>query len=113
MTRSSNYGRLALLDAIPRKVKTRQCEKWQAMGQDFITDVLARFEEFARILQELLENDTCTSDAHKRVRKALSKQLPAFNYALAEAKSQFPESEVQRPAKKARKSKVKTEVDSS
>ncbi|KAF9693297.1 hypothetical protein EKO04_008861 [Ascochyta lentis] len=110
-TQSMNYGQPALVDAISSQVKTRQCEKWQAIEEDFITDILARFQDYTRILEELLENETYMSDAHKQVRKGLARKLPAFNKAFEEVKSQFPDSETQRPTKKARKSKIKTEME--
>lgn len=90
----------ALIDVIPAQVKTRQCGKWQAISEDFTTDVLARYKDFVRIMQDLLENDIYVSDEHKMIRKRLSKQLPKFSQSFGEVTAMFSGAEAQPTAKR-------------
>jgi ElaB/YqjD/DUF883 family membrane-anchored ribosome-binding protein len=69
----------------------------------FTTDILARFKDFARIMQDLLESETYMSDEHKMIRKRLSKQLPGFRTSVNQVTAMFPAAETQRAAKRARR----------
>jgi hypothetical protein len=42
---------------MPAQAKTHICDKWQAIEEDFITDAIARFENFARVIEGLPENE--------------------------------------------------------
>ncbi|KAJ4989677.1 hypothetical protein SVAN01_04894 [Stagonosporopsis vannaccii] len=99
-TNTSNDGKPALLDTIPLQIKRRQCQKWQAISNDFISEVLARFEAFTRIMQDLVENEAYTSNEHKLIRERLSEQLPQFRKSLEVVQGMFPGSETQQVAKR-------------
>lgn len=100
---TDNNGHAALIDTIPYQVKNRQCEKWQAISEDFTTDVLARLHDFARIMQDLLENEVYMSDEHKSIRKQLSNQLPDFTKSFHEVSRMFPGAKAQHVSKRARR----------
>ena len=104
-----NDSNVPLVDAISVQVKQRQCELWQAVGEQFIVSVLGHFEEFAQALTELLENEQYMLEEHRLVREQLGQQLLGFSKDLAVVKGQFAESETQRAAKKACTTEIKQE----
>jgi hypothetical protein len=106
-----NDGRPNLVDAISAQVKIRQCELWQAVGEEFIAGALEHFEEFVQALAELLENETYMLEAHRLIRKQLAQQLVGFSKNLRSVMDQFTESDSQRAAKRARTVKIKQESE--
>jgi chromatin segregation and condensation protein Rec8/ScpA/Scc1 (kleisin family) len=106
-----NDGRPNLVDAISAQVKIRQCELWQAVGEEFIAGALEHFEEFVQALAELLENETYMLEAHRLIRKQLAQQLVGFSKDLRSVMDQFTESDSQRAAKRARTVKIKQESE--
>jgi chromatin segregation and condensation protein Rec8/ScpA/Scc1 (kleisin family) len=106
-----NDGKPNLVDAISAQVKIRQCELWQAVGEEFIAGALEHFEEFVQVLAELLENETYMLEAHRLIRKQLAQQLVGFSKNLRSVMDQFTESDSQRAAKRARTVKIKQESE--
>ena len=105
-----NDGMEPLVNAISVQVKQHQCELWQAVGESFIAAVVGHFEDFAKALAELLENENYMLEAHKLIREHLRQELDGFSKDLALVKRQFNGPEVQHVTKKVRTVQVKEEV---
>ncbi|KAF3041863.1 hypothetical protein E8E12_001591 [Didymella heteroderae] len=105
-----NDGKPPLVDAISAQVKTRQCELWQAVEEEFIASVLDHFDEFAQALAELLENETYMLEAHRVIREQLAHQLVGFSKDLQTVRDQLAELDSRRAVKRARIVEIKKEV---
>lgn len=107
---NNNDGKPSLIDAISTQVKTRQCELWQAVEENFIASVLWHFDEFVQTLAELLENDTYMLEEHRLIREQLAQRLVDFSGDLRMIKEQFVRADELRAAKRACVAEVKDEV---
>ncbi|KAF2629021.1 hypothetical protein BU25DRAFT_490149 [Macroventuria anomochaeta] len=86
---TKNGNKAALIDAVSDQIRIRQCEKWYAIEEEFITEVLTLLEVFAQVMVELLENENYMSVEHVQIREELAKQLLGFTETLSMVKSHF------------------------
>jgi hypothetical protein len=80
-------------DIMATKISDAQRASWQQCCEDYVSEAMTLLENFARIVDELLEVEEYTTSEFCQVREELFALLPGFERKLALVQKQFPGTE--------------------
>ncbi|KAF3052345.1 hypothetical protein E8E11_010374 [Didymella keratinophila] len=92
-----DWPKLPFPDIMEQKIVNAQVGSWKDCCAQYVIEAMNLLQDFARTIDELLDNGTLLNSEHRRVRTELENLLPGFQEQLRLVQSQFPGTESRMP----------------
>jgi hypothetical protein len=88
-----DWPKMPFPDVVEQKIVNAQVGSWKECCAQYVTEAMTLLQDFARTIDELLDNGALLNSEHRRVRTELEVLLPGFREQLRLVQSQFPGTE--------------------